>query len=96
MYNYERNLAILLSLTLPVNSSNPMFAVKYSNYGSCSEYHYDMQCKTDTCTAAKTLSGHGHMQVYEAIPGENVEIGMMWHGMALAHDAIIDTRYEGE
>lgn len=35
LYNYERNLAILLSLTLPVNSSNPMFAVKYQNYEAC-------------------------------------------------------------
>ena len=35
LYNYERNLAILLSLTLPVNASNPMFAVKYSNYAGC-------------------------------------------------------------
>ena len=37
IYNYERNLAILLSLALPVNGSNPMFGVKYQNYGSCSE-----------------------------------------------------------
>ena len=37
IYNYERNLAIMLSLTLPVNGTNPMFGVKYQNYGSCSE-----------------------------------------------------------
>ena len=29
IYNYERNLAIMLSLALPVNGSNPMFGVKY-------------------------------------------------------------------
>ena len=27
VYNYERNLAILLALALPVNTTNPMFAV---------------------------------------------------------------------
>ena len=29
IYNYERNLAIMLSLALPINGSNPMFGVKY-------------------------------------------------------------------
>jgi len=92
LYNYERNLAILLSLTLPVNSSNPMFAVKYQNYEACSEYHYDMQCKNDKCSAAKTLAGHKHMLVYEAISSQKPQLGMMWHGMALAHQAITDSR----
>ena len=30
VYNYERNLAILLALALPVNTTNPMFAVLQS------------------------------------------------------------------
>ena len=92
IYNYERNLAILLSLALPVNGSNPMFGVKYQNYGSCSERHRDMSCKSDACSAAKSLAGHSHMNVYEAIGDKNMEVGMMWHGMALIHDAMADTR----
>ena len=92
IYNYERNLAILLSLALPVNGSNPMFGVKYQNYGSCSERHRDMSCKSDACSAAKSLAGHSHMNVYEAIGDKNMEVGMMWHGMALIHDALADTR----
>jgi len=91
IYNYERNLAIMLSLALPVNGSNPMFGVKYQNYGSCSERHKDMSCKSNACSAAQALSGHSHMNVYEAIGDNNMEVGMMWHGMALIHDAITDT-----
>ena len=94
IYNYERNLAIMLSLALPVNGSNPMFGVKYQNYGSCSERHRDMSCKSDACSAAKALSGHSHMNVYEAIGESNMEVGMMWHGMALIHDAMAETRLE--
>lgn len=57
-----------------------------------SEYHYDMQCKNDKCSAAKTLAGHKHMLVYEAISSQKPQLGMMWHGMALAHQAITDSR----
>ena len=32
------------------------------------------------------------MKVYEAIPSSKPQLGMMWHGMALAHQAITDTR----
>ena len=30
-------------------------------------------------------------QVYEQIGAAAMELGMMWHGMALAHDALTDT-----
>ena len=35
VYNYERNLAILLALALPVNTTNPMFAVLQSAAECC-------------------------------------------------------------
>ena len=35
MYKYERNLAMLLALTLPISSTNPMFVTKYMNYEAC-------------------------------------------------------------
>jgi len=90
IYNYERNLAILLSMTLPINSSNPFFASKYQNYGSCSKYYADMQCKTSTCSAATTLSGHSHMNSYEPISTDKMQLGMMWHGTALAQQALLN------
>ena len=33
------------------------------------------------------------MKVYEAIPSQKSQLGMMWHGMALAHQAITDNRF---
>ena len=35
MYKYERNLAMLLALTLPISSTNPMFDTKFMNYEAC-------------------------------------------------------------
>ena len=70
VYNYQRNVAMLLALTLPVNSTNPMFLVKYQNYKSCSKYHPELSCKVDRCEAAKTIGTSQNMKLYEAVkPG---------------------------
>ena len=56
-------------------------------------YYQDVSCKNSACSAAKTLAGHSHMNVYEAIGTSYMEVGMMWHGMALIHDAMADSRF---
>ena len=63
VYNYQRKLAMLLSLTLPVNSTNPMFVVKYQNYQSCSKYFPELGCKVDKCEAAKTIGSSDKMNM---------------------------------
>ena len=92
VYNYQRKLAMLLSLTLPVGPTNPMFVVKYQNYKSCSKYYPELGCKVDKCEAAKTIGESANMNTYEPVKLGSPYLGMMWHGMALAHGALTDTR----
>ena len=75
VYNYQRNIAMLLALTLPVNSSNPMFVVKYQNYKSCSKYHPELSCKLDKCEAAKTIGTSQNMKLYEAVKPDSPYLG---------------------
>jgi len=56
-WKYERNLAMLLALTLPVSADNPFFATKYAGYvKSCSYNLPAWQCQTDKCSAARCLA----------------------------------------
>ena len=75
VYNYQRNIAMLLALTLPVNSTNPMFVVKYQNYQSCSKYHPELSCKVDKCEAAKTIGTAQNMNLYEAVKPDSPYLG---------------------
>jgi len=95
MYKYERNLAMLLALTLPISSTNPMFVTKYMNYEACSWYDPAWCCQTDKCSAAKTLSGPTassppSISTYQPVTTVPY-LGMLWHGTALAHQALTDT-----
>merc|ERR1712013_511177 len=95
MYKYERNLAMLLALTLPISSTNPMFVTKYMNFEACSWYDPAWCCQTDKCSAAKTLSGPTastppSISTYQPVTTVPY-LGMLWHGTALAHQALTDT-----
>merc|ERR1719376_1245074 len=95
MYKYERNLAMLLALTLPISSTNPMFVTKYMNFQACSWYDPAWCCQTDKCSAAKTLSGPTastppSISTYQPVTTVPY-LGMLWHGTALAHQALTDT-----
>merc|ERR1711915_370625 len=95
MYKYERNIAMLLALTLPISSSNPMFVTKYMNYGACSWYDPAWCCQADKCSAAKTLAGPTpsstpSLSTYQPVTTVPY-LGMLWHGTALAHQAMTDT-----
>jgi len=95
MYKYERNLAMLLALTLPISTTNPMFVTKYMNFGACSWYDPAWCCQTDKCSAAKTLAGPSSssppsISTYQPVT-TNPYLGMLWHGTALSHQALTDT-----
>jgi len=95
LYKYERNLAMLLALTLPISPTNPMFVTKYMNAGACSWYDPAWCCKTDKCTAAKTLSGPTSssppsLSTYQPVTTYPY-LGMLWHGMGLVQQALTDT-----
>merc|ERR1711892_634857 len=94
-YKYKRNLAMLLALTLPISSTNPMFVSKHMNYEACSWYDPAWCCQTDKCTAAKTLAGPTASSPPSISTYQHVTtvpyLGMLWHGTALAHQSLTDT-----
>jgi len=95
MYKYERNIAMLLALTLPISDSNPMFVTKFMNYGACSWYDPAWCCQKDKCSAAKALAGPKDLSTPSLSTYQPVTsvpyLGMLWHGTALAHQALTDT-----
>lgn len=95
MYKYQRNIASLLALTLPIDAENPMFVNKFMNYGACSWYDPAWCCQTEKCSAAKTLAGPPpsagpSISTYQSVT-KAPYLGMMWHGMSLAHGAFKNT-----
>jgi len=96
MYKYQRNIASLLALTLPIDTDNPMFVNKFMNYGACSWYDPKWCCQTEKCSAAKTLAGptpnsaQPSISTYQPVTRAPY-LGMMWHGMSLAHGAFKNT-----
>jgi len=95
IYKYQRNIAMLLALTLPIDTDNPLFVNKFMNFGACSWYDPPWCCKTDKCQAAVTLAGppatvKPSIATFQRV-SSGVYLGMMWHGMQLADRAFKNT-----
>merc|ERR1712013_106913 len=71
---------MLLALTLPISSTNPMFVTKYMNFEACSWY----DPAWSHCKHGPSISTY---QPVTTVP----YLGMLWHGTALAHQALTDT-----